>query len=176
MTVRFTRRTMAEDAGPLVVTRPDGETEEVPLTEAGPGRFTADWTAPEPGLYRLQDGDLRRVLALGPAAPREFEQTVASAALLDPLVQATGGGVVALSDGIPDLRTVAPGRNAHGAAALGDWIAITPRDAASVTGLERRPLLPGWAWLLLVSGLILTGWLREGRAGKAAPIVPASPG
>ena len=176
MTVRFTRRTMAEDAGPLVVTRPDGETEEVPLTEAGPGRFTADWAAPEPGLYRLQDGDLRRVLALGPAAPREFEQTVASAALLDPLVQATGGGVVALSDGIPDLRTVAPDRNAHGAAALGDWIAITPRDAASVTGLERRPLLPGWAWLLLVSGLILTGWLREGRAGKAAPIVPAAPG
>ena len=72
--------------------------------------------------------------------------------------------------------TVAPGRNAHGAAALGDWIAITPRDAASVTGLERRSLLPGWAWLLLVSGLILTGWLREGRAGKAAPIVPAAPG
>ena len=118
---------------------------------------------------RGEAGWLTRALA-------NLEETVASAALLDPLVQATGGGVVALSDGIPDLRTVAPGRNAHGAAALGDWIAITPRDAASVTGLERRPLLPGWAWLLLVSGLILTGWLREGRAGKAAPIVPASPG
>ena len=176
LAVRFTRRTMAEDAGPLVVTRPDGETEEVALTPAGPGRFTADWTAPEPGLYRLADGDLRRVLALGPAAPREFEQTVADAVAMDPLIQATGGGVVALSDGIPDLRTVAPGRNAHGDAALGDWIAITPRDAASVTGLERRPLLPGWAWLLLVSGLILTGWLREGRPGKATPITPAAAG
>ncbi|WP_207472289.1 hypothetical protein, partial [Paracoccus fontiphilus] len=107
MTVRFTRRTMSDDAGPLIVTRPDGGTEEVPLTEAGPGRFSADWTAPEPGLYRLQDGDLRRVLALGPAAPREFEQTVASAAALQPLVGATGGGVVALSGGVPDLRTAA---------------------------------------------------------------------
>ncbi|MGN7869624.1 hypothetical protein [Paracoccus sp. 22332] len=170
LSVRFTRRTMADSAGPLVVTRPDGETERVPLEPAGPGRFTADWTAPEPGLYRLADGDLRRVLAIGPAAPREFEQTVASAAALQPLMEATGGGAVVLSDGMPDLRTVAPGRRAHGSAALGDWIAITPRDAASVTGLERRPLLPGWAWLLLVSGLILTGWLREGRAGKAAPI------
>lgn len=170
LSVRFTRRTMADSAGPLVVTRPDGETEQVPLEPAGPGRFTADWTAPEPGLYRLADGDLRRVLAIGPAAPREFEQTVASAAALQPLMEATGGGAVVLSDGVPDLRTVAPGRRAHGSAALGDWIAITPRDAASVTGLERRPLLPGWAWLLLVSGLILTGWLREGRAGKAAPI------
>ena len=105
LAVRFTRRTMGDSAGPLVVTRPDGQTEEVALTEAGPGRFTADWTAPEPGLYRLQDGDLRRVLALGPAAPREFEQTVADAGALQPLVDATSGGVVSLSDGIPDLRT-----------------------------------------------------------------------
>ena len=172
LSVRFTRRTMADSAGPLIVTRPDGETEEVPLAEAGPGRFTADWTAPEPGLYRLQDGDLRRVLALGPAAPREFEQTVADAAALAPLVEGTNGGVVALSDGVPDLRTVAPGRTAHGSAGLGDWIAITPREAASVTGLERRPLLPGWAWLLLVAGLILTGWLREGRAGGGSGRTP----
>ncbi|MTD98905.1 hypothetical protein GIY56_01225 [Paracoccus sp. YIM 132242] len=172
LSVRFTRRTMADSAGPLVVTRPDGGTEEVPLVPAGPGRFTADWTAPEPGLYRLADGELRRVLALGPAAPREFEQTVADAAALAPLVTATGGGVVALSDGVPDLRTVAPGRTAHGSAGLGDWIALTPREAASVTGLERRALLPGWAWLLLVAGLILTGWLREGRAGRGSGGAP----
>jgi len=172
LSVRFTRRTMSDAAGPLIVTRPDGGTEEVPLTEAGPGRFAADWTAPEPGLYRLADGDLRRVLALGPAAPREFEQTVADAAPLAPLLAATGGGVAALSDEVPDLRTVAPGRIAHGRAGLGDWIAITPREAASVTGLERRPLLPGWAWLLLVGGLILTGWLREGRAGRGSGGAP----
>ena len=101
---------------------------------------------------------------------------MASAAALQPLVDTTGGGVVALSDGVPDLRTVAPGRNAHGSAALGNWIAVTPRDAASVTGLERRALLPGWAWLLLISALILTGWLREGRiglGGKGAPTTGA---
>lgn len=169
LNVHFTRRTMQDRAGPLIVTRPDGETEDVVLTETAPGRFAADWTAPEPGLYRLQDGDLRRVVALGPRAPKEFEQTVATGDRLDPLVQATGGAVLNLSDGIPDLRQVDEGRTAHGRGVAQDWIGITPRDAATVTGLQRRPLLPGWGWLLLISVLILAGWLSEGRGGGRSP-------
>nr|WP_252733521.1 hypothetical protein [Paracoccus marinaquae] len=164
--VRFTRRTMQDSAGPLTITGPDGETEELALSEIGPGRFTAEWTAPGPGLYRLQDGELRRVLALGPPAPREFERTVADAGALTPLAEASGGAVLALSEGVPDLRTVAPGRSAHGRGVARDWIAITPREAATVTGLARRPLLPGWAWLGLIAALILAGWLTEGRAGR----------
>lgn len=167
--VRFTRRTMQDRAGPVRITHPDGETEELALEEAGPGRFTAEWTAPVPGLYRLRDGELRRVLALGPAAPREFEQTVASVETLSPLIEATGGATMQLSDGVPDLRTVAPGRSTHGRGVSRDWIAITPREAATVTGLERTPLLPGWVWLILISGLILAGWLTEGRAGGGSP-------
>ena len=91
LAVRFTRRTMQDSAGPLQVTAPDGSISQVPLAADGPGRFVADWTAPEPGLYRLADGDMRRVLALGPAAPREFEETVADAPLLTPVVEASGG-------------------------------------------------------------------------------------
>ncbi len=163
LAVTITRRTMAETAKPVRITRPDGQTETVALAEAGPGRFTGRWTAPGPGLYRMTDGDISRVLALGPAAPREFEETVASGAGLTPLAEATQGGVLRLSDGIPDLRLVRPGRPAHGQGVAGDWLGITPRDAASVTGLTHRPLLPGWAWLLLVAGLALAGWLAEGR-------------
>ena len=161
--VRLTRRTMQDSAGPLAITGPDGTVTELPLEPAGPGRFTADWTAPGHGLYRLADGDLTRVLALGPAAPREFEATVSSDALLAPLAQATGGAVMRLSDGTPDLRTVRPGRQAHGSGASGPWIALTPREAATVTGLSRRPLLPGWAWLMLIAGLLVAGWLAEAQ-------------
>ena len=164
--VRFTRRTMQERAGPLIVTLPDGEEQSVPLTETEPGRFTADWTAPQPGLYRLREGDQRAVVAVGPAAPKEFERTIASEAQLAPLVEATQGGVVRLSDGVPDLRTVAQGRSAQGRGIGTDWIGITPRDAATVTGLQRRPVLPGWAWLALIAGLILAGWLSEGGRGS----------
>ncbi|SNT72765.1 hypothetical protein [Paracoccus seriniphilus] len=163
LNVRFTRRTMLESAGPLEITRPDGETETISLRETEKGRFTASWTAPSAGLYRLRDHDLERVLALGPAAPREFERTVADEAGMAPLVKSSGGKVVRLSDGIPDLRAVKVGARAHGRGVRRDWIGITPRDAATVTGLRRKPLMPDWAWLCLIAGLALAGWLVEGR-------------
>ena len=165
--VRLTRRTMQPDAAPVSITHPDGATSQVELEGQGPGIFAGDWTAPEPGLYRLQSGDLRRVLALGPAAPREFEQTVSSGDTLAALAEASGGAVMHLSDGIPELRSVSQGRRAFGRGVAGNWIALTERDAASVTGLERRALLPGWLWLALIAGLILSGWLIEARGSGA---------
>ncbi|SMO61048.1 hypothetical protein [Paracoccus laeviglucosivorans] len=164
--VTITRRTMAEETKPIRITRPDGSEEQVELSQAEPGRFTANWTAPGPGLYRMTDGDITRVMALGPAAPREFEETVATGTKLAALTQATQGGVVNLSDGVPAIRTVREGRQAHGQGVGGDWIGITPRDAASTSGVTHRPILPGWAWLALVAGLALAGWLAEGRGWR----------
>lgn len=165
--LRITRRTMSEGVGPVTVTAPDGSNTQVTLSEAGSGRFAADWQAPGPGLYRLSEGEMARVIVLGPAAPREFEETVASDESLGALVDESGGAVMRLSDGIPDLRRVDMGRPTQGQSVSGNWIAITPREAATVTGLSRRPLLPGWGWLVLISGLILAGWLAEGRRGGA---------
>ncbi|RJE80079.1 hypothetical protein [Paracoccus sp. JM45] len=168
LNVHITRRSMEDRIGPLVIIKPDGETEALPLAADGPGRYVADWTAPEPGLYRLQNGNESRVLALGPSAPREFEQTVADAALLAPLASQTNGAVLNLSDGIPDIRQTSAGRTASGRGVTGRWIGITPRDAATVTGLQRRPLLPAWLWLAIIAGFCLTGWLAEGRRTRAS--------
>jgi hypothetical protein len=157
---------MQDRIGPLVIINPDGTTQAVPLDADGPGRYVADWTADEPGLYRLQNGNESRVLALGPSAPREFEQTVADAELLAPLADITNGTVLNLSDGIPDIRQSRAGRTATGMGITGRWIGVTPRDAATVTGLQRRPLLPQWLWLAIIAGLSLTGWLSEGRRSR----------
>ncbi len=165
--VSVTRRTMDPAARPIEITGPDGYRHSLALDPAGPGRFTADWQAPGEGLYRLSDGEINRVIALGPAVPREYEQTVASGDLLAGLAQATEGAVLNLSDGVPAVRAVRPGRPAHGAGVTGDWIAITPREAATVSGETHHPLLPVWAWLAMIAGLALIGWLREGRAGRA---------
>ena len=158
-TMRIIRRTLEEGIGSVTITRPDGETEEIELNETSPGLFTGDYTGPEIGLYRLAEGDLESVIGLGPAAPREFEQTIADGETLEPVVDATRGGVRTLSDGLPSLRDVRAGRPAAGRG----WIGLTPREAYETRDVTQVPILPEWLVLLLASGLILAGWLREGR-------------
>ena len=158
-TMRIIRRTLEESVGPVTVTRPDGTEEEITLEETVPGRFEALYTGPEIGLYRLAEGDSTAVVGLGPAAPREFEQTIASGELLESAVDVTRGGVRRLEDGVPSIRAVGEGRPAAGRG----WLGITPREAFETLDVTQTPLLPGWLVLLLASSLILGAWLREGR-------------
>ncbi len=157
--MRIIRRTLDKDADPVTVTTPKGEDVVIDLSETEPGRFEALYDGPEIGLYRLRDGAQEAVIGLGPAASREFEQTIASGAELVPLIDSTGGAVMALTDGMPRIRDVRPGRPAAGRG----WIGLTPREAYQTLDITRTPLLPAWLVLLLASGLIIWGWLREGR-------------
>ncbi|NBE07636.1 hypothetical protein [Paragemmobacter ruber] len=165
-----TRRSIAEEPpGDLTITGPDGAQVVLPMTEVGPGRYELVWQAPMMGLYRLEQGDLTRVVAVGPSAPREFVETIATGAVLEPVVTPTNGGIVRLEDGMPDIRTVREGRPAAGRG----WIGITPREAYVTQDLTIAPLLPGWIWLLLAAGLAVAAWLIEGRRG-AKRISPAA--
>jgi hypothetical protein len=158
-TMTITRRTLGEDVGTVEITGPDGAVVTVPLEEVSPGRFSTDWVAPEMGLYRLKEGDQESVVALGPAAPKEFEVTVASAARLTAPVEATRGGIHTISDDVPGIRRVRAGRAASGRG----WIGITPREAYLTADIRVSPLLPAWAMLLLASLLAIGAWLWEGR-------------
>lgn len=158
-TMRIIRRTLDLETGDVVVTHPDGTETTLSLQEVSPGRFEAIWEAPEIGLYRLDDGEETAVIALGPAAPREFEQTIADGALLAPLVTGTRGAIVPISAGDVNIRTVREGRPAAGRG----WIGITPRQAFRTAEISITPLLPAWAFLLLASLLMIGAWLREGR-------------
>ena len=158
-TVTVTRRTLEDSAAPVTVEAPDGETIELALEETAPGRFTAEWEADDIGLYRLDDGAREAVVAVGPAAPREFEQTIATGDGLARHVEATRGGIFRVEDGLPDIRDVREGRAAAGRG----WLGLTPREAYLTTDLSRGPLLPAWVWLLLAATLALAAWLREGR-------------
>lgn len=157
--MRITRRTLGETVPPVTVTTPDGRTVEVPLKEGAAGIFEGAFEGPEMGLYRLDNGDQTSVIGLGPAAPREFIETIASGEALAPLVTSLRGGVARLEEGLPRLRNVRPGRPAAGRG----WLGITPRGAYETRDIRQTAILPGWLVLLLSAGLITAAWLREGR-------------
>ena len=155
----ITRRSLSEGAREVTVTAPDGSESVLQLTEAAPGRYQARITAPDIGLYRMTDGELERVMALGPAAPREFEDAIASGDLVGAAADPTGGGVLRLEGGMPDIRQVREGRPAIGRG----WIGITPRNAHQTLDIRVVPLMPAWLFVLLATALVLAAWLREGR-------------
>ena len=155
----ITRRTLGEGPREVEVTAPDGTVTLLPMVEELPGRFVADFAAPVIGLYRLKQDEAETVIALGPSAPREFEETIATGDKLDGPVGETRGGIMTLEDGFPDIRLVQPGRVAAGRG----WIGLTPRGAYLTADVTITSLVPGWLLLLLASLLSVAAWLREGR-------------
>jgi hypothetical protein len=163
--ITIQRRSLAPNPpSPLTITAPDGTQSQVTMTQQGPGRYSAQWTAPQLGLFRLAQDGLVRVVAVGTATPREFAQVLANAAAVQPLVAQTRGGVWRIEDGAVDVRLSPAGRAASGRG----WLGITARGAYITEGLRLAPLLPAWVWLALAAALMLAAWAWEGRRPKPA--------
>ena len=158
-TITINRRTLGDEVGDVEITAPNGTITRMQLGEVRPGRFETVVEGSEMGIYRLREGDDETLVALGPTAPREFEQTIASAGILSPLAEAAQGGVVRIEDGVPDLRKVRGGRPTVGRG----WIGITKREAYLTEDVTVAPLAPPWLFLMLGALLIVGAWLREGR-------------
>ena len=158
-TMRITRRTLAEDIPEVTITAPDGTVTTLGLDRVDAGKFEGMFEGSEIGLYRLSNGDQDSVIGLGPAAPREFVNTIATDGILAPIIKATGGGAHGIEDGLPSLRNVREGRPASGRG----WIGLTPRHAFEVREVRLTPLLPSWLVLLIAGLFIIGAWLREGQ-------------
>ncbi|MBD3665573.1 hypothetical protein [Sulfitobacter aestuariivivens] len=157
--MRIIRRTLSDTVPPATVTTPDGSTATVTLEETGPGVFEGSYQGPEIGLYRLENAEQTSVIGLGPAAPREFVDTIADATALAPLTLALRGGTVRAEDGVPRLRNVRAGRPAAGRG----WLGLTPRGAYETRDVRQTAILPPWLVLILSAFFITAAWLREGR-------------
>jgi len=158
--IQIERRSLSTDGGPVRVTGPSGETQEIELQESAGGRFTARFTASETGLYHFADDSHTTVAAVGAINPREFADVRGTADLLQPIVDESGGRVTWLADdGTPDIRRVRGGSNAGGR----DWIGLFRNDSYFVTGVRQVSLLPAIAVLILLIGGLVFSWYREGR-------------
>ncbi len=158
--VTIVRRSLGLENKSITIQTSNGEQVEMDMKQASPGRWQAEFTGTGNGLYRLSDGLMSTVFALGPSAPKEFENTIASAKLLKPLLVKTKGVALALHNvSGPKIRLVGSGRTAGGR----DWIGLTPRSAYITTDITSRPFLPAWIMLLLSAMLVIWAWRIESR-------------
>ncbi len=158
--VTVTRRSLQDSIGMLTVRTPSGETREIEMTEVGPGSWQARFEGEENGIYRLSEGDLNAVTAVGPASPKEFENPVSTGAITGAIAEATRGGVLRIEDvGTPNLRRVREDRVAAGR----NWLGLARREAYAVRDIRLTPLAPGWLMLLLAGSLAFIAWRIEGK-------------
>jgi hypothetical protein len=164
--LRAERRSLESGPPPEVtVTAPDGSTERRRMEPGdGPGRAVLEAPADQPGVWQVSDGRRSAFAAAAAANPLEVADLRADGEKLQPLLTATGGGLrwlgpAGTEPALPELRRVAPGRDAYGAG----WIGLRRNGDHTVTGIAALPLLPPWLALPLVLGLAVAAWRREGR-------------
>ena len=169
--IEITRRTLATTFPKVTMTSPGpaspaqgggntGATRTLDLQQVAPGLGRAVVDVDKPGLYRFDDGTLRTVAAVGNPDPLEFSDVRATDAKLKPLVEASAGTLMWLSDQPdPEIRAVRPGRSAGGS----NWLGLRRNEGYTVAGIHQTPLLPGILVALAFLMAIAAAWWREGR-------------
>ncbi len=159
--LEITRRSLsAGPPGDVTVTGPDGETHAVALEPATGGRSVGTLTVDAGGLYRITDGQMDAIAAVGTLNPLEFDDLRATDDALRPIAVETGGGVFWLAEnGTPEARQVRLGRTTAGSS----WMGFPDTQAYIGTGVRQASLMPALLVLLLGLGGLLGSWYREGR-------------
>jgi hypothetical protein len=155
-----TKQSLEPDDKPVTVTAPDGTTQSLTLTPSHGGQSTGTLAVSQMGLYRVTDGTHTALAAAGPLNPVELADVRSTPEKLQPVANATGGGIFWAGDGtVPEIRRVSPGRTAAGR----NWMGFRQNGDYVVTGFSEVPLMPVLAALLLAIGTMLAAWRREGR-------------
>jgi hypothetical protein len=159
------RRSMTPSNAPVKITGPDGQTIDVPMQDRGDGTASGSTVITKPGLYRITDGKLNAMAAIGSLNAKEMEDVRTTDAKLKPVVDANQGSFTWLgSDGMPEIRRVGREERTHGGGFGGSpWIGLRQNGDYVVTGIRELPLMIGFAALLLAMLPLLFAWRREGK-------------
>ncbi len=158
------RRSMTPSNAPVKVTGPDNQTTDVPMADRGDGTATGSLPITKPGLYRITDGKLNAMAAVGSLNAKEMEDVRTTDAKLKAVVDANQGSFAWLADGVPELRRVGREDRTHGGGFGGAaWIGLRQNGDYVVTGIRELPLMVGLAALLLAMLPLLFAWRREGK-------------
>jgi hypothetical protein len=162
--IEVMRRTLERDNATVEITSPSNKKQTITLTDTHGGEAAGSVQVEEPGLYHITDGTRIALAVIGPLNPLELSDVRTTDEHLKYAAASTGGQILWLSDGLPELRRVRPGRDAGGREPNGrGWLGFRANGDYVVTGVSQVSLLPGFALFFLALGALLVAWRREGR-------------
>jgi hypothetical protein len=161
-TIRVRSRDTQAESMPLTITKPDGSNEDILLERGENGFLEHIITADQLGIYAFSGNDIpKKFVIIGEQNPPELRDVLASEERLKPVVQASKAGVIWLEDTpTPSLRMM----NNSSRYAGRSWLGLKSNHAFTVKSVESKPVLPSWAWLFVLAGILIATWWREGRS------------
>jgi hypothetical protein len=162
--IEVMRRTLERDDATVEITSPTNEKQTLKLTDTHGGEAAGSIQVEEPGLYHITDGTRIALAVVGPLNPLELSDVRTTDEHLKYAAASTGGQILWIADGLPEMRRVRPGRDAGGREPSGrGWLGFRANGDYVVTGVSQVSLLPGFALFFLALGALLVAWRREGR-------------
>lgn len=158
----ITRKSLEDVNDPVDVIAPDGTRKRVTLDKVADGLYRAALPLAGQGAYRLSNGDISAITAVGALNPKEYENLLPTEAVLAPLSEATKGLIKSVNletSSLPDIRRPKAGRQTSGK----NWMGLVSHDAYNVTQSRRTPLAPGVFLFGLFFLFLAWAWRREGQ-------------
>ena len=158
----ITRRSLEDVNAPVTIVAPDASRKQVGLDKVAEGLYRAAIPLTGQGAYRLSNGDISSITAVGNLNPLEYSNLLPSDELLEPLSESSGGLIKSVGtdpDARPNVRRVKSGRATSGT----DWMGLIAHEQYTVTQSRRTPLAPALFLFALFFIFIALAWRREGK-------------
>jgi uncharacterized membrane protein len=155
------RRSLSDVNAPVSVITPSGEERTVTLSEVSEGVFRGQIPAEGFGAYRIDQGDVSTITAIGTLNPKEFDQLLPKTENLSDIAENSDGFIelVGLADSnLPEVRRVNLSADTSGET----WLGLRSYQDYIVTRSQRQPLVPPLLFFVFFFMSIAMAWWREG--------------
>jgi len=161
-TLVIERRSLSDISDPVTVTLPSGIQRSITLDEVSEGVFKGQLPAEGFGAYRLEQGNVSTITAIGTLNPKEYANLFPTLDILSPLSEASGGYIKNVNleiQSLPQVRRVKINSNTAGE----NWLGLKAFNDYVVTRSRRTPLIPALLLFALFFLSLAMAWRQESR-------------